>query len=1106
MKHTFKRVISIFLAAVIIVMAMPFAGLQMKASATDTRSDNFSKNYSYSSNPGQYVANIAKAQLGKKKADFGYIEDWCADFVCDCAKIAGQSSAVPPNGGVSYLREAVIKAGGDPVSQATAGDLVFYYCNKCGCYAHVGIALDSTYSIEGNCGGQVKQLQGEYYDASGHTVSGGAIIRSFIRPAYNGSSQDTTKPTDLWITANVSSAICVGQTVTFNYNIKGATSKSIGIDLTDKNIRYHSIGVSSDSGSVSYTFTEPGLYCCIIEGTNSAGYSCSSGVYVRVNSYANIGDDFYAYIIKKNSWKHLESSANGNVQIAANGNDSLDPKQIWHFLRQSDNSYKIINEYNNTCLDAYYSRTEKGTNVQTYESNDSSAQRWYMISSGGGYRIKAKHCDLYLDCLNDTDTPETNVQLWETSLDTAQVFSIYNVTKDGQVYSKPAIPPKVTGSATINPGDVTLSWTDSPVRNDYDKREFILTVYDSDNNLILKEEGLTGTSYTFNPPGKGRYHFSVKAINTRYYDWWSGANMVYFDINKPVLTICYDCRNSDFDIGIDESKGFFLSDDKVICTTTETNKEIDGIPNVFYQTIYEGCSIGEDGLFDFDDFGLTVPEGYDFSNYWQCRENNRKFSQSASFYTVLNFNPEYNGEPAVVHLTPAEISGVRLTVHFSGGLTTKTNRVYYMEKYGSLPTPISGREFKGWYSSSKGGSLVTEDTICTRTSNHTLYAHWVIPTFTVTLNNKGAYASGTEEVFYQYNEEKNESYYFYTDEDCTIPFDDAAIVCPKRAGYVFKGYFTEENGGGTQFIDENGVFINELNKQPENLTLYACWQTTAHIHSYEVSIIDATCTEPGKVVYSCSCGNTVYDIIPAIGHSYEEWNWSVIPTYQADGLMERECVICHGKETKTVSKPICNCCFEDEFVYGFNANSDVSDFVANYTIENDVEFSVLPVYKNKIGTGTVIKLEYPEHHSLAYNVVIFGDVNGDGLYDATDSIIVSCLANGILSSDSVDKTVLMAADCNHDGVINQLDVDLLNEAGVLLAEVDQSKSKEELLETSSAYVEYVNLICQTVETETSEVIEENSAETENPVQINWPKLFLSFINMLLRSVALLFKL
>ena len=89
--------------------------------------------------------------------------------------------------------------------------------------------------------------------------------------------------------------------------------------------------------------------------------------------------------------------------------------------------------------------------------------------------------------------------------------------------------------------------------------------------------------------------------------------------------------------------------------------------------------------------------------------------------------------------------------------------------------------------------------------------------------------------------------------------------------------------------------------------------------------------------------------------------------------------------------------------------------------------------------------------------------SGDGWYDGMDAMIVSCLANGMLTESDVSEAEYMAADCNHDGVIDQLDVDILQQAGVLLSQIDQSKSEEELLETSSAYVEYLNLIDQNVD-------------------------------------------
>lgn len=114
----------------------------------------------------------------------------------------------------------------------------------------------------------------------------------------------------------------------------------------------------------------------------------------------------------------------------------------------------------------------------------------------------------------------------------------------------------------------------------------------------------------------------------------------------------------------------------------------------------------------------------------------------------------------------------------------------------------------------------------------------------------------------------------------------------------------------------------------------------------------------------------------------------------------------------------------------------------------------------RIGTGTklVLKNSRGEVYDTS-EIVVFGDVNGDGWYDGTDSIIVNCIANGILSREQVGEAVYMAADCNFDDVIDEKDVAILEQAGIILAAVDQNQTAEELM-ADSAYVEYLNLIDQ----------------------------------------------
>ena len=132
-----KRIISCLLIIAICICC--FAGFSANASNTDISSvgtqsvsHNFTQSFTLTGNGATDVVAVANAQIGRSKASLGYTEAWCADFVSDCAKLAGQSAAVPFNGGVSYLYNAVLNAGGYQVSSPQAGDLVFYYCTRVG--------------------------------------------------------------------------------------------------------------------------------------------------------------------------------------------------------------------------------------------------------------------------------------------------------------------------------------------------------------------------------------------------------------------------------------------------------------------------------------------------------------------------------------------------------------------------------------------------------------------------------------------------------------------------------------------------------------------------------------------------------------------------------------------------------------------------------------------------------------------------------------------------------------------------------------------------------------------------------------------------------------
>lgn len=235
---------------------------------------------------------------------------------------------------------------------------------------------------------------------------------------------------------------------------------------------------------------------------------------------------------------------------------------------------------------------------------------------------------------------------------------------------------------------------------------------------------------------------------------------------------------------------------------------------------------------------------------------------------------------------------------------------------------------------------------------------------------------------------------------------------------------------------------------------------------------EPTCKAYGTEYCVCMvCGNMIGDtvILPKSDHTYGEWIVEKIPTATETGSKTHTCTVCDKAENATLPaiefEMAEGVVIENDtnIISGFNSGlSSLDEYI---TIGADIyEWSYVTI-TDKLGTGSKAILKDEDLVIGEYTILVYGDVNGDSWYDGQDAVLVSCLANGMLTKDDVSEAVYMAADCNHDGVIDQLDVDLLNEAGALLADVDQSKSADVLLETSSEYVEYLDLIDQSPEIE-----------------------------------------
>jgi hypothetical protein len=239
--------------------------------------------------------------------------------------------------------------------------------------------------------------------------------------------------------------------------------------------------------------------------------------------------------------------------------------------------------------------------------------------------------------------------------------------------------------------------------------------------------------------------------------------------------------------------------------------------------------------------------------------------------------------------------------------------------------------------------------------------------------------------------------------------------------------------------------------------------------------------------------------LPKGDHDFTDWSITSAPTFELAGQKTRHCINCTESETVTIPAMGVNVSGDVEIDYSLNLISGINpgtQTLDSYiTLAEDYKWSYETV-NNRLGTGAKAIVKNGDLVVGEFTVLVYGDINGDSWYDGTDAVIVSCLVNGMLTQSNIGKAAYIAADCNHDGTIDQSDTDLIDQAGVLLANINQSHSEEFLLESSSAYGEYVLLIDQSAEIE-ADIPDESTTVAQNGPELSFFEKVISLIKSLL---------
>ena len=200
----------------------------------------------------------------------------------------------------------------------------------------------------------------------------------------------------------------------------------------------------------------------------------------------------------------------------------------------------------------------------------------------------------------------------------------------------------------------------------------------------------------------------------------------------------------------------------------------------------------------------------------------------------------------------------------------------------------TGYTFQGYYDATSGGTQYykadgSSARTWNKTSNATLYARWTANTYTITLDPQGGTGG---------------------DATKTATFGQATptVNIPGRNGYNFGGYYTQKNGGGTQYLkpDANNTATSVRNWDiASNTTLYAKWNartytvtfdqqggnggTTSATATFDANMPAATMpTRTGYTFqgyYDATSGGTLY--YNADGTSARTWNKTAAATLYA---------------------------------------------------------------------------------------------------------------------------------------------------------------------------------------------------------------------------------
>ena len=241
--------------------------------------------------------------------------------------------------------------------------------------------------------------------------------------------------------------------------------------------------------------------------------------------------------------------------------------------------------------------------------------------------------------------------------------------------------------------------------------------------------------------------------------------------------------------------------------------------------------------------------GYTFKGWFTAASGGTQVTSSTKVTSTSN------------HTLHAQWEANKYTASFNangGTVGTDSITVTYDSVYSGLPTPErEGHNFNGWYTAQTDGTLISNDTKVTATSNHTLYAHWTASSYAVDLNLGGGAINSGNVTSYTYGV------------GATLPTDIT------RVGYTFGGWFDN--------ADFDGEAVTNIDATATGAkTYYAKWDANSYnvIFNANGGTVDLEST---TVTYDGTYGEL--PVPQRVGHDFAGWYTDAVSGNKVESSM-----------------------------------------------------------------------------------------------------------------------------------------------------------------------------------------------------------------------------